>query len=82
MINSLASDNTSAALAADFPGWAIWQSDGGHWYATRRARLAERMHRYRLWTTLDAADLTELRNELATQTARAELPLALFGTLS
>lgn len=28
-------ENVRAAIEEEFPGWAVWQSDGGHWYATR-----------------------------------------------
>jgi hypothetical protein len=30
-----------ATLEADFPGWVVWRSDAGHWYATRAGSLTD-----------------------------------------
>jgi hypothetical protein len=30
-----------ATLEADFPGWVVWRSDAGHWYATRAGNLTD-----------------------------------------
>ncbi|MEV5754095.1 hypothetical protein AB0L00_40310 [Actinoallomurus sp. NPDC052308] len=30
-----------ATLESDFPGWVVWRSDAGHWYATRAGSLTD-----------------------------------------
>ncbi|GGK60009.1 hypothetical protein Ppa06_26240 [Planomonospora parontospora subsp. parontospora] len=35
---ALSPDEARAQLADAFPGWSIWSSDGGHWYAARLGR--------------------------------------------
>ncbi|KAB2376999.1 hypothetical protein F9B16_24395 [Actinomadura montaniterrae] len=59
-------------MAADFPDWAIWPSDAGHWYATRRADLPKELRGGGVWVTVDAGDLAGLRAELETQAERLQ----------
>lgn len=56
-----------AALAEDFPDWSIWESDGGHWYATRRTHLPKELRRGHVCQTVDGRDLRELRHVLVLQ---------------
>lgn len=30
-----------ATLETDFPGWVVWRSDAGRWYATRTETLTD-----------------------------------------
>lgn len=34
-------DQAKALIQTRFPGWVIWLSDAGRWYATRRGRLSD-----------------------------------------
>jgi hypothetical protein len=62
-------DERIAQLEAAFPGWHIWRSSAGRWWATRTGSV---LRREDLGTgrvmTLDADDETDLSNQLATQT--------------
>jgi hypothetical protein len=55
-------------LEAEFPGWHIWHSNAGRWWATRTGSVSRREE---LGTgrvmTLDADDERGLRGQLATQ---------------
>ena len=55
-------------LEAEFPGWHIWRSNAGRWWATRTGAV---LRRDDLGTgrvmTVDADDETDLREQLATQ---------------
>jgi hypothetical protein len=61
-------DELAARLAVEFPGWHIWRSNAGRWWATRTGSV---MRREDLGTgrvmTLDADDENVLRVQLATQ---------------
>jgi hypothetical protein len=61
-------DERIALLEADFPGWHIWRSNAGRWWATRTGSV---LRRDDLGTgrvmTLDADDETVLRDLLAAQ---------------
>jgi len=61
-------DERIALLEADFPGWHIWRSNAGRWWATRTGSV---LRRDELGTgrvmTLDADDETDLRGQLAAQ---------------
>ncbi len=71
-----------AELSTAHPGWTIWESDAGRWYATRRQFLAERVRRFGLWATVHAGSLESLGDELRQQGERAELALSVYGTLT
>jgi hypothetical protein len=55
-------------LEAEFPGWHIWHSNAGRWWATRTGSV---LRREDLGTgrvmTLDADDEVGLRGQLVTQ---------------
>ena len=34
-------EDLKAALEAEFPGWLVWRSDAGRWYATRSGDLTD-----------------------------------------
>lgn len=61
-------DQRIAMLQAEFPGWHIWHSNAGRWWATRTGSV---LHREELGTgrvmTVDADDEASLREQLATQ---------------
>jgi hypothetical protein len=61
-------DERIAQLEAEFPGWHIWRSNAGRWWATRTGSV---LRREELGTgrvmTLDADDEDDLRGQLATQ---------------
>jgi hypothetical protein len=61
-------DERIAQLEAEFPGWHIWRSNVGRWWATRTGSV---LRREDLGTgrvmTVDADDETTLREQLAAQ---------------
>ena len=61
-------DEGIAQLEAEFPGWHIWRSSAGRWWATRTGTV---LHREDLGTrrvmTVDADDASALRDQLAAQ---------------
>ena len=61
-------DERIALLEAEFPGWHIWHSNAGRWWATRTGSV---LRRDELGTgrvmTLDADDEADLRGQLAAQ---------------
>jgi hypothetical protein len=61
-------DERIAQLEAEFPGWHIWRSNAGRWWATRTGSV---LRREDLGTgrvmTLDADDETGLCRQLAAQ---------------
>jgi hypothetical protein len=61
-------DERPARFEAEFPGWHIWRSNAGRWWATRTGTV---LRREDLGTgrvmTLDADDEGSLREQLAAQ---------------
>jgi hypothetical protein len=61
-------DERIARIEAEFPGWHIWRSNAGRWWATRTGTV---LRREDLGTgrvmTVDADDEGTLREQLATQ---------------
>lgn len=61
-------DERHVLLEAEFPGWHIWRSNAGRWWATRTGSV---LRRDELGTgrvmTVDADDETDLRKQLAAQ---------------
>lgn len=57
-----------AELEAQFPGWHIWRSDAGRWWATRTGAVLRRepAGAGRVMT-VDADDLGSLRDHLLVQ---------------
>jgi hypothetical protein len=56
-----------ATLEADFPGWTVWRSDVGRWYATRGGILTDQQLLSGLAMTLAADGPEELRGLLNDQ---------------
>lgn len=63
-------DERIAMLETEFPGWHIWRSNAGRWWATRTGSV---LRRDDLGTgrvmTVDADDEDRLREQLTTQTS-------------
>jgi hypothetical protein len=61
-------DERVVGLEAEFPGWHIWRSSAGRWWATRTGSVPRRdaLGTGRVMT-LDADDDASLRAQLATQ---------------
>ncbi|HEX7160937.1 MAG TPA: hypothetical protein VF223_06835 [Trebonia sp.] len=61
-------DERIAQLEAEFPGWHIWRSNAGRWWATRTGSVVRRddLGTNRVMT-LDADDEHGLRDQLAAQ---------------
>src|SRR6516165_7170177 len=61
-------DEQLAELEAEFPGWHVWRSNAGRWWATRTGSV---LRREDLGTgrvmTVDADDASSLRSQLLTQ---------------
>jgi hypothetical protein len=61
-------DERIAQLEAEFPGWHIWRSSAGRWWATRTGTV---LRRENLGTgrvmTLDGDDASSLRDQLTVQ---------------
>jgi hypothetical protein len=61
-------DERIAQLEAEFPGWHIWRSSAGRWWATRTGPV---LRRENLGTgrvmTVDADDPGALRDQLTVQ---------------
>ncbi len=64
-------DPHPAELAGEFPGWTIWRSDAGRWWATRRHALNRDEYAVGCAMTIDADDIGTLRNRLRDQEDRA-----------
>ena len=61
-------DERIAQLEAEFPGWHIWRSSAGRWWATRTGFVLrqENLGTGRVMT-LDADDEPDLRRQLTAQ---------------
>jgi hypothetical protein len=61
-------DEEHAELEAEFPGWHVWRSDAGRWWATRTGSILRRepLGAGRVMT-VDADDLGALRDHLLAQ---------------
>jgi hypothetical protein len=61
-------DERIAQLEAEFPGWHIWRSSAGRWWATRTGTVPRRedLGTGRVMTA-DADDESALRDQLAVQ---------------
>jgi hypothetical protein len=68
-----------ADVGRSFPGWHVWSSNGGHWYATRRRDLPEKAAKFRLWPTVHAGSLAALWAELDVQEQHAETAVGFLG---
>jgi hypothetical protein len=78
-------DERIAQLETEFPGWHIWRSNAGRWWATRTGPV---LRREDLGTarvmTVDADDANALRDQLTVQASLdreiTDLPDASAGT--
>lgn len=61
-------ENLKAAIEGEFPGWQVWRSDAGRWYATRSRDLTDAELRAGCAMTVAADDSAGLRGLLAEQT--------------
>ena len=61
-------DERIAQLEAEFPGWHIWHSNAGRWWATRTGLVlrTEDLGTGRVMT-MDADDEADLRGQLGAQ---------------
>jgi len=59
-------------LARKYPGWTIWRSNTGRWYATRHTWPTEAEGRAGCARTINAATLDDLTELLKDQQQRAQ----------
>lgn len=59
-----------AAIEAEFPGWTVWRSDTGRWYATRTRDLTDAQLQAGQAMTVAADDAAGLRERLARRSDR------------
>jgi hypothetical protein len=69
------------ALKAEFPGWHVWRSNAGRWWATRTGAVLRRadLSAGRVMT-LNADDIESLRNDLLAQTSIDQDVIGLTGS--
>ncbi|NKZ05943.1 hypothetical protein [Actinomadura latina] len=60
-------DELKAAIEEEFPGWQVWRSDAGRWYATRSGDLSDAELQAGCAMTVAADDSAGLRGLLAEQ---------------
>jgi hypothetical protein len=63
-----------ATIEAEFPGWSVWRSDAGRWYATRSRDLTDAQLEAGHAMTLAADDAPGLCDLLRDQLARPTCP--------
>ncbi|GAA4127699.1 hypothetical protein [Actinomadura keratinilytica] len=63
-------DDLKAAIEAEFPGWLVWRSDAGRWYATRSGDLTDAQLQAGYAMTVAADDAAGLRELLRDQARR------------
>ncbi|ROO83261.1 hypothetical protein EDD29_0756 [Actinocorallia herbida] len=61
-----------ALIEAAHPGWQVWRSDAGRWYATRTGDLSDAQLQAGLAMTLASDDEPGLRALLADQATKKE----------
>jgi hypothetical protein len=60
-------EDLKAAIEAEFPGWLVWRSDAGRWYATRSGDLTDAQLEAGYAMTVAADDHAGLRHLLIDQ---------------
>jgi hypothetical protein len=60
-------EDLKAAIEGEFPGWQVWRSDAGRWYATRSGDLSDAELQAGCAMTVAADDSAGLRVLLAEQ---------------
>jgi hypothetical protein len=63
-------EDLKAAIEAEFPGWLVWRSDAGRWYATRSGDLTDAQLQAGYAMTVAADDPQGLRELLLDQARR------------
>jgi hypothetical protein len=63
-------DDLKAALQSEFPGWLVWRSDAGRWYATRSGDLTDAQLQAGYAMTVAADDSAALRDVLLDQSRK------------
>jgi hypothetical protein len=63
-------EDLKAAIETEFPGWIVWRSDAGRWYATRNGDLTDAQLQAGYAMTVAADDFAGLRVLLADQAAK------------
>jgi hypothetical protein len=63
-------EDLKAAIEEEFPGWLVWRSDAGRWYATRSGDLTDAQLQAGYAMTVAADDPAGLRALLRDQTRR------------
>jgi hypothetical protein len=63
-------EDLKAAIEAEFPGWLVWRSDAGRWYATRSGDLTDAQLQAGYAMTVAADDAAGLRELLLDQRRR------------
>ncbi|MES9542592.1 MULTISPECIES: hypothetical protein [unclassified Actinomadura] len=60
-------EDLKAAIEGEFPGWQVWRSDAGRWYATRSGDLTDAQLQAGCAMTVAADDAEGLRRTLLDQ---------------
>ena len=60
-------EDLKAAIEKEFPGWLVWRSDAGRWYATRSGDLTDAQLQAGYAMTVAADDSAGLRDLLIDQ---------------
>lgn len=63
-------EDLKAAIEEDYPGWIVWRSDAGRWYATRSGDLTDAQLQAGFAMTVAADDAAGLRELLVDQLRR------------
>ena len=63
-------EELKAAIEQEFPGWLVWRSDAGRWYATRSGDLTDAQLQAGYAMTVAADDAPGLRELLRDQVGR------------
>ncbi|MGK5556454.1 hypothetical protein ACSNOI_33065 [Actinomadura kijaniata] len=63
-------EDVKAAIESEFPGWLVWRSDAGRWYATRSGDLTDAQLQAGYAMTVAADDEPGLRELLREQAGR------------
>ncbi|SEF80093.1 hypothetical protein SAMN04489712_10290 [Thermomonospora echinospora] len=64
-------EDLKAAIEEEFPGWLVWRSDAGRWYATRSGDLTDAQLQAGYAMTVAADDSSGLRELLVEQARRS-----------
>jgi hypothetical protein len=63
-------EEQKAAIEGEFPGWLVWRSDAGRWYATRSGDLTDAQLQAGYAMTVAADNAPGLRELLLDQARR------------